>query len=163
MLWLKTGVLYEFAGWAGALLGLNAVHPEEDPRVAALKKFASHCGTAFQLQDDILGIVGDESVLKKPVGSDIREGKQTVIVHEALLYATEEQKLIIRKTLGNKNATNGDIQRVIALFREHGIDRAKQRARGYIEKALPHLECLQPSKYKDLLYAWAEYMLDREF
>ena len=59
MLWLKTGVLYEFAGMAGALIGKNTCD-FDDPEVRAIASFASACGTAFQLQDDILGIAGDE-------------------------------------------------------------------------------------------------------
>ncbi|MGA2966247.1 MAG: polyprenyl synthetase family protein, partial [Terriglobales bacterium] len=62
MLWLKTGALYEFAAKAGAMLGLNCPDPENGI-VQALANFASKCGTAFQLQDDVLGIVGDEKKL----------------------------------------------------------------------------------------------------
>ena len=64
----------------------------EDSDVQAVMQFAGKCGTAFQLQDDILGIVGDKASLGKPVGSDIREGKKTVIVHESLRHASDSQR-----------------------------------------------------------------------
>ncbi len=67
MLWKKTGALYEFAGASGAAIGLN--NPDlKHPLVRTLEKFTSACGAAFQLQDDILGIVGDEKALGQARG-----------------------------------------------------------------------------------------------
>ena len=56
MQWKKTGVLYEFSGQAGAMIGLGPADPEHE-LVQAISNFAGRCGVAFQLQDDILGIV----------------------------------------------------------------------------------------------------------
>jgi geranylgeranyl diphosphate synthase type I len=163
MLWLKTGVLYEFAGMAGALIGKNTCD-FEDPEVRAIARFASACGTAFQLQDDILGILGDEASLGKPVGSDIREGKKTVIVHESLKNASDSQRQTILATLGNRSATPEDVQAVTRLFGElGGIARTAALAARYIETAIPCLDDIPDSRYKDLLLLWARYMLDRQF
>lgn len=163
MLWLKTGVLYEFAGMAGALIGRNTCD-FGDEQVQAITHFASRCGTAFQLQDDILGIVGDETALGKPVGSDIREGKKTVIVYESLTRADESQRKTILSTLGNRSASQEEVQTVTDLFRElNGIQRTQDLAVSYIDEALPYLAPIPNSRYKDLLLLWAHYMLDREF
>jgi len=163
MLWLKTGVLYEFAGMAGALIGKNTCNFEDD-EVRAITQFASKCGTAFQLQDDILGVLGDEASLGKPIGSDIREGKKTVIVHEALKNANESQREIILATLGNRLATNDQIKAVSELFFElNGISRTRDLAAQYISDAIPYLNEISESQYKRLLLLWANYMLDRKF
>jgi geranylgeranyl diphosphate synthase type I len=163
MLWLKTGVLYEFAGMAGAMIG-SGTSDFDDPRVRAMARFTGDCGTAFQLQDDILGIVGDEASLGKPVGSDIREGKKTVIVLEALKNADESQRETILGTLGNRSATRDAVQAVARLFCElNGIARTKALAAGYIENAIPHLDAIPDSRYRRLLLLWAHYMLDRQF
>lgn len=163
MLWLKTGVLYEFAGMAGALIGKNTCNFEDD-QVKAITQFASKCGTAFQLQDDILGILGDEASLGKPVGSDVREGKKTVIVYEALRNANESQKEKILATLGNRLATHYQVQTVMELFCElNGIDRTRKLAAHYISEAIPYLNHISDSRYKRLLLLWANYMLDRKF
>ena len=101
MLWLKTGILYEFAGLAGAMIG-KGVADFEDPEVKAVKDFTGYCGIAFQLQDDILGVLGDEKLLGKPVGSDIREGKKTTILYDALRNANEDERRTILQILGTK-------------------------------------------------------------
>jgi len=163
ILWLKTGVLYEFSGLAGAVIGKNTTN-FEDEQVQSLKSFCSNCGIAFQLQDDILGIVGDEKQLGKPVGSDIREGKKTVIVYESLKNANETEKKEILSILGNKSATKDDIDKITSLFHKlGGIKRTDTLAKMYLEKALPYLDVIDDSKYKELLFHWADFMINREF
>jgi len=163
MLWKKTGVLYEFSSKAGAMLGLNTKDPEHW-LVQAIVSFAGRCGVAFQLQDDILGIVGDEKTLGKPVGSDIREGKRTVILCHAFKNANNEQKDKLTKIVGSEMATDEEIEQVKKSLKDlGGIDYAKELARSYIEDALVYLNKIPQSKYRDLLYLWAEYMTEREF
>ena len=163
MLWLKTGVLYEFAGWAGALLGKNTADAA-DEQVTAIKIFTSNCGVAFQLQDDILGILGNEKALGKPIGPDIREGKKTVIVYESLKNAGAHDKKLLLAALGNKHASPEEIQVVIDLFQHlGGIARTQTLAEAYLHKALPYLDLLPESRYKELLRCWADFMINRTF
>ena len=71
---LKTGALITAAlemGWAVA--GGTGEQRE------ALRRYGSALGLAFQIQDDILDVVGDEAVLGKPIGSDARSGKTTFV------------------------------------------------------------------------------------
>ncbi|RME77228.1 MAG: polyprenyl synthetase family protein [Chloroflexi bacterium] len=162
MLWKKTGALYEFAGRAGAAIGLGDV-TLEDPLVVNIARFCSQCGTAFQLQDDILGIVGDERRLGKPVGSDIREGKSTLITLKAFQNATPEQRAALRRILGNPQASEQEILTAANLLRDlGGIEYTQKLARKYVEEAIPLLDPLAPSHYKDLLIQWAEYLVERK-
>lgn len=163
MLWKKTGVLYEFAGRAGAAIGLSDANPDI-PVVKAIAQFCSLCGTAFQIQDDILGIIGDAKQLGKPVGSDIREGKYTVLTLKALDIADESQRNTILKTLGDSTATDEAIANVTHLLRELDVIRyAQDISRKYVDNAVQHLQTIPDSKYKTLLGHWAEYLIDREF
>lgn len=163
MLWKKTGALYQFAGRAGAMIGIdqpNARHPA----VEALSTFTSNCGIAFQLQDDILGITGDQRKLGKPVGSDIREGKRTVIVHRALAEAGAADRRQLLRTLGNPKAAAGEVKRTIRILEETGsLAYTAELAQKYVRKALAALEPLPISDYKKLLLSWANYMINREF
>ncbi|MBN1346636.1 MAG: polyprenyl synthetase family protein [Phycisphaerae bacterium] len=163
MLWLKTGILYEFAAMAGAMIGL-ATPDTDDPTVQAIGQFAAKCGTAFQLQDDILGLVGDERALGKPVGSDVREGKGTTIVYHAFRQAKDSQREFLKRVLGNRQADDADVAQVMRLLRDlGGVEYTNTLAKEYIAQALPCLDGLRPSPSKELLLAWAHFMIEREF
>jgi geranylgeranyl diphosphate synthase type I len=162
MLWRKTGALYEYSAKAGAMIGLGTTDPNER-KVAGLSSFTSKCGTAFQLQDDILGVVGDEKQLGKPVGSDIREGKRTTIIYYAFKNASEQQKAKLKKILGNQQATQEEIGLVIDLLVElGGVSETKKTADEIIAGACRELDDVPDSDYKQLLLAWADFMVHRE-
>lgn len=162
MLWKKTGVLYDFAGRAGAAIGLQT--PDlEDPRVALIADYTGRCGTAFQIQDDILGLVGDLKTLGKPVGADIREGKRTLIVLHALPKLTPTERDFALSVLGNSKATDIEVHQVIDLLdKAGGIDYARQLARDSVEQALDHLTALPESDSKHWLAQWGHYLVERE-
>jgi geranylgeranyl diphosphate synthase type I len=163
MLWKKTGVLYDFAGRAGAAIGLqqpDITHPDVE-RIAA---YTGRCGTAFQIQDDILGVVGDAKMLGKPVGADIREGKRTLVVLGALPNMSAGDRDFTLSVLGNDDASEDDIRGVTGLLRKAGgIDFAQKTAREYVQSALEGLDELPDSRDKDLLVTWGRYLIEREF
>jgi geranylgeranyl diphosphate synthase, type II len=68
----KTGKLLSYAVHAGAIIANASTSDQEN-----LRNFAYHLGLAFQIQDDILDIEGDEGVIGKPVGSDMSKQKST--------------------------------------------------------------------------------------
>jgi len=161
MLWKKTGALYEFCGRAGASIGLGEKDRELIDEVSS---FASKCGTAFQLQDDILGLIGKQTALGKPIGSDLREGKRTLIVYDAYQNSTDAEKEKLMSVLGNPNAAEWEIQEIIGLLKKKGgIDEVKARAQELIKQAMGHLARLPDNHYKKLLAQWAEFMILREF
>lgn len=163
MLWKKTGALFEFCAAAGAAIGLNT--PDlQHPLVRALADFCGTCGSAFQLQDDILGITGNEKSLGKPVGSDIREGKRTTILLHAWRSASDSQRRMLADVIGNPDAAPEQVQEVTDLFVRLGsISFTADLARGHVEKALVYLEQVPASEYRELLADWAQLMIDREF
>jgi len=163
MLWMKTGVLYEFAARTGAMIGLNNSDPEH-PYVAALSRFASRCGTAFQLQDDILGLLGKEEKLGKPVGSDVREGKKTTIVYFALRAASDAERKFLLSVLGNDLAGPEDVRKATDMMVDLGAVKAtSELALEHVNAALPELDVLPDSDYKELLASWAGFMISRTF
>ncbi len=162
MMTLKTGILLGFSASAGAAIGKNEAD-FGDPDLAALELFATQCGVAFQLQDDILGLTADEKRLGKPVGSDIREGKKTLIVRRAWSEANPAQRALLLNTLGNDDATPEDVSRVVELLRElGGIEYARRLAEERIRDAQRQLERFGASKYVDFLRFWSDFMLRRE-
>jgi geranylgeranyl diphosphate synthase type I len=162
MMQKKTGALYAFAAAAGACIGLDAWLPG-DPVVVALTSFARNCGAAFQLQDDVLGIVGNSAATGKPVGSDIREGKRTLIVWSALRNATQPQRNEILAALGNRSASNAQVSQATQLLQTlGGVDYARSLAQTYIADAHAQLATVPQSCYRDLLLALADFVLERD-
>ena len=81
----KTGALFRAAIRSGAILG-----GAREEALAALTVYADNFGLAFQITDDILDVIGDESVIGKPVGSDEKNHKSTYVTLTSL---EEAQKL----------------------------------------------------------------------
>lgn len=69
---LKTGALLRLSVRAGAILA-NA----DDEQLRALTQYAENIGLAFQIQDDILDVIGDQEKMGKPIGSDVSKEKST--------------------------------------------------------------------------------------
>lgn len=97
----------------GAILG-----GAKPSAIKALREFARPLGIAFQIQDDILGLFGDEKEVGKPVGSDLRQGKMTLLIHYALKRADNAQKRIIQSVLGNENISEEQINNVRAIVEQ---------------------------------------------
>ncbi|WP_026653189.1 polyprenyl synthetase family protein [Butyrivibrio proteoclasticus] len=79
----KTGALIESSLMIGAIIA-----GADEDEVRMIEKAGSNVGIAFQIQDDILDIEGDEALLGKPVGSDIKNAKTTYVS----LYGMEQAK-----------------------------------------------------------------------
>lgn len=162
MLRKKTGMLYEFAGRAGAMIGLGDV-TGHDPAVERIARFCSQCGTAFQLQDDILGAIGDPAVTGKAVGADLREGKKTLILFRALRNANEAQRRELMSIVGRADAGDEAIGRVMRLIEDlDGIGYTRRLMQQMIDDAVNSLDGLPPTPSRDLLRQWADYLIDRQ-
>ncbi len=85
---MKTGALIS----AACLLGCISADASQE-QLAAASKFAYSLGVAFQIQDDILDIIGDESTLGKPIGSDAENNKTTY----ASLLGIEKAKEAVQR------------------------------------------------------------------
>lgn len=129
----------------------------------AYSKYAIPVGIAFQLQDDILGVFGDESVVGKPVDSDIREGKRTLLVVKAWERAGPEQRKILERTLGNRLASKEDVERVREIIRSTGtLDYVRELALKLAEEGSSALdEADISSDAKEVLKDLAKLVIER--
>lgn len=85
-----------------------------------LSKFAIPLGVAFQIQDDVLGMFGDEKTIGKPVTSDLEEGKKTLLMVYALARANKKQRQLLMKYFGHKNIKISDLNKVRQTITETG-------------------------------------------
>lgn len=130
-----------------------------------LSRYALPLGIAFQIQDDILGVFGDEKRTGKPVGSDVEEGKMTILVTKAYErggeYRAELERLLVR----GEELTREDIERFRAIMVESGVlEETKTLARTSIHTAKETLSGVTlPEQTKNFLLGVADYMLEREY
>lgn len=117
MLKLKSA---EYTGVMPLLCGATLGGLENKKRLEALKNYGLCFGWAFQIQDDILGLYGNEVELGKSVGSDIKEGKNTLFMFHLAENGTKDQVSFMRKTLGNQNASDQEIEKFKQILKDAG-------------------------------------------
>ncbi|MCK4615014.1 MAG: polyprenyl synthetase family protein, partial [Thermoplasmata archaeon] len=155
----KTAVMFQAAAKGGAII--SGCDPDT---VEAMAEFGKTVGIGFQVRDDVLDIIGNEKKLGKPVGSDLKKGKHTIMVIHARIHGTREQLDILDKVYGCGDAPQEDVQGAIEVLKDIGsIDLATKMAREYAEKAKGILDSNVPdSHYRNLLHDLVDYMVVRE-
>lgn len=143
----------------GALLGGAKEKILED-----LSAYAVPVGIAFQIQDDILGIFGNEKKLGKPVCSDLREGKQTLLIVKAREFGNKGDCELIEKLLGNKNISSEEIDEFRDMIRRTGsLEYSRELAKEMVAKGKKTLDkSVIKKEVKDFLAGVADYVVNRE-
>jgi geranylgeranyl diphosphate synthase type I len=88
--------------------------------VEAVRAVGVPLGIAFQLRDDVLGLIGTPETTGKPAGDDIREGKRTIIVLTAWRAASPDQRHTLTTALGNRTATPAQVEAAVQVIRDTG-------------------------------------------
>lgn len=155
----KTGALLEASAKVGALSGKGK--PEQ---VRALAEYGRLIGMAFQMQDDVLGVASAQEKFGKPIGSDVREGKRTLMVVRALATAPPDDKDTLLRALGKRDASEAELNAAIDVLKRAGaIDYVAERARGLVAQAKLKLKVLPESRAKEVLLELADFTIKREF
>lgn len=152
------------ASLISACCEIGAISGSSDPAVhERLRRFGELVGLAFQIRDDVLDYTSRTSILGKPVGNDIREGKITLPLLLAQRNAdTSESKKMIA-LVKKKNASDKEVALVQGFVARHnGISAAQEKARDLITEAQTLLDTFAPSVYQDSLRTFASYVVERE-
>jgi geranylgeranyl diphosphate synthase type I len=154
----KTGALLEASMRVGAMLGGGT-----SAQIDLLGEYGMLIGMAFQIRDDILGVTGEQDKLGKPVGSDIKEGKRTLIVIKALERLPPADRRALLKVLGNPRAGDAQIRKAIRLLEKSGaISYASRKANEMVRKAKEKLDGLPETDAKSALLKVADFVISRE-
>lgn len=149
----KTSILYATAARMGALLG-----GASDEVAEALSEYGRLIGIGFQIYDDVLDMVSPQEVLGKVRGSDLKEGKYTLIVIDAF------RKGVKLEVFGKGSATREETEAAVEVLSECGsIDYVKKLAISYIEQGKAKLDVLADCPEKALLLQLADYMISRNY
>jgi geranylgeranyl pyrophosphate synthase len=155
----KTGVLARYSCKLGSILGNGS-----EKQTEALGKFGESIGVAFQIQDDILNLVGEEFQKGKGVGEDIHEGKRTLMVIYTLSKASEQDKQRLVEILNSHPSDEAVILEAIELMKKcNAIDYARKKADETVKEAWQKVDKVLPkSEAKGILKDFADFMVNRK-
>jgi len=127
--------------------------------VEALEKYGLALGQAFQIQDDLLDLVGKQEVVGKPLGKDLEKGKTTLPIIYHLMSATPQQRGEVLRLLQQR-----DIETLREkLARSGAVEQASSVARQLVQQAQETLPELPPSAARDMLYPLADAVVTRTY
>ena len=156
MIRLKTSILFGAAAYGGAKIGGTS---EEEAR--ELEMMATNVGLGFQIWDDYLDATATEEILGKPSGSDIRQGKRTLLVIEALNRANANDRERLIEILDSKNTDEEVAEAVEIMGRCGALEECHKQANGYLEGARNTLSNYPESEARQLFEELLEYMVTR--
>ena len=155
----KTGALIRCSLVIGATVGTR------DPAVIeAFRRCGESLGLVFQVQDDLLGVWGDEETTGKPVGADLRRKKNTFPVVYAMSKATGVDGDMLRRIYGQDTVDDKDVATAMEIMEGVGArEYAQDLASEHCERALDALSSveLDPRAMKDIREV-ANFLLVRE-
>ena len=153
----KTAVLMASACDIGGFLRFGDGRERE-----LLSDFGTSLGMAFQIMDDLLDIEGDATRLGKSTHSDIQDGKVTLPLIQAMRNAPPEATRRIQDRLREERIDPEAAAEAARFAEEHGgIAYARQRARGYADRAIELLDDFPATPIRARLRDTVEYVLDR--
>ncbi|MBR1415900.1 MAG: polyprenyl synthetase family protein [Prevotella sp.] len=161
MIRLKTSVLLACALKIGAILG-DASAEDAD----LLYRFGEQIGLAFQLQDDLLDVYGDEKVFGKAIGGDITSNKKTYMLINAMNRANDSQRAELMQWIEAKTFDRQEkIAAVTRLYDEIGIRQlCEEKIHYYFERGKELLEQVGvPSERKEQLRRYTADMMNRQY
>ena len=155
---MKTAALFAAATHLGAYLNGSTPAVQE-----AMKNYGLRLGTAYQIYDDCLDLVGDESTAGKTLRTDLAKGKLTLPVLYLLEQATDLQKTKLNRMLLNGEPMDTTILASIADY-EGAVERAIKFAKNMLGDARKDLICLDNGPHQTALIeitAYLDKLLDK--
>jgi len=130
-------------------------------QIELLRSFGMGTGLAFQIQDDVLNLVGTREATKKDFRSDIAEGKRTLVAVHALHHSDKRDRLL--EILSARETDPAVLDEAVEIMREAGsIEYANAYAKTLILDAKAALESdLPKGKARDLLASMADFFIKR--
>lgn len=154
---------HKTAHYSGAVpLAVGAIVGGGTPaQVEALRNYGLDTGLAFQIQDDLLNLIGTEESTKKDFRNDITEGKRTLVVVHALQNSSQRERLV--EILSSKEKDPAVLAEAVEIMEESGsIDYARTYAENLTSIAKNRLiDMLEPSVSRDLLVSMADWFVNR--
>jgi octaprenyl-diphosphate synthase len=129
-------------------------------RVERLTRFGSELGVAFQISDDLLDLLGDESVAGKSLGTDLIKQKATLPLIRLLSQVDGQQRAEVMEILSRSD--DHDREALMPWFQQsRAIGYARQQAAAHVARAVEQLRSIEVSPAVDALKGLAEFVVTR--
>ncbi|WP_393971453.1 polyprenyl synthetase family protein [Oxyplasma meridianum] len=144
-------------------LMMGAVLSGSEKNLKPLSYYGYLLGLAFQLQDDILGLYGNEKTIGKSVKNDVNEGKKTLLMIKAMEYSPEYMPFI-NECLKNGDISDEDFEKLKDIVKSSGsYDYSINMMKKLAEKSKSYLELVDgESETKNFLKWFADYIITRQ-
>jgi len=140
----------------GAIIGRGT-----EEQIEKLRAFGQATGLAFQIQDDILNLVGTKESTGKDFRSDVTEGKRTLVAIHALRNTPHRERLL--EILSTRATDPALLAEAVSIMEAAGsVEYARSYARDLVVAAKADLQAALPkSKARDLLASMADFFIKR--
>jgi geranylgeranyl diphosphate synthase type II len=153
----KTASMMEMCCTTGALIGGG-----DEQIVKGLANFGKNIGIAFQIQDDLLDITGNENDVGKFIGGDLVEGKKTFLFLKAMEISKGTDKDKLLEVIKNKGIKPGEIQGYKDLYQKLNVlEAAENEIKHYTNLALKSIKKLKNEKYREFFALLADSLIKR--
>lgn len=149
----KTATAFSASLVIGAILGGG-----NEEEIRALSEFGKLLGVAFQIQDDYLGCFGTEEKLGKPLASDLKKGKRTLMIVHALQNLEGDARDTLTSLLG-KNLSDTQVAKVVKILKESGsVEYVKKKMLKLVLQAKSELTALRDTRTRKILLDMADFI-----
>ena len=157
MIMKKTAAMSEMCCKVGAILGNGS-----GKEIKALSLFGKNIGIAFQIQDDLLDIMGDEEKFGKKTGGDLIEGKKTFLFINALSKASGSEREKLLRVIKNKGIKPSEVNSYKKLYKKlNVIDDARKEILFYTNLAIKQLNVLKKEEDRKIFNWLADSLIKR--
>ena len=142
----------------GAIIGGGT-----ETQIEGLRNYGLDTGLAFQIQDDLLNLIGKAESTQKGFRDDITEGKRTLVVVHALQNLDGADRARLVELLSSHTKDEADLDEAVSIMNRSGsIDYARNYAENLTSIAKNRLiDMIDPSPSRDLLISMADWFVNR--
>ncbi|MBW2349330.1 MAG: polyprenyl synthetase family protein [Deltaproteobacteria bacterium] len=136
----------------------------DEGALAVLERFGLDMGIAFQYMDDLLDYTSRQEIFGKPVGKDLREGKVTLPLINALETLDPRERERLAGLFGSGRASEEDYRTLTELVRERGaLDQILREAASFVNRAAASLQRFPDSYHRRDLVELSRYIVERRY
>ena len=147
----------------GIVAGIN------DKKLAEFEDIGNDLGIAFQIEDDVLNLIGEEGKYGKEIAGDLYEGKRTLMLIHLMKHATNEEKkrIVAIMNKDRKDKTKEEIDYILSLMKKYGsIDYAIEKARFFAKRSKRNFDrkfsFMKDSEAKRFIDGLFDFVVNRE-